>query len=87
MTPKSNKSSSMVFKASCFSTEISEGEKDNIDIDEGNRLAVDSHLGVSFHMESGVHHHTTIPYSKDENGIVERANKEVNRHIRNILFD
>jgi hypothetical protein len=29
----------------------------------------------------------TIPYSKEENGVVERANKEVNRHIRNILFD
>ena len=28
----------------------------------------------------------TIPYSKEENGIVERANKEVNRHIRNIIF-
>ena len=35
---------------------------------------------------SGVWHHSTIPYSKEENGI-ERANKEVNRHIRNILFD
>jgi hypothetical protein len=32
-------------------------------------------------------HLKTIPYSKEENGIVERANKEVNRHIRNILFD
>ena len=29
----------------------------------------------------------TIPYSKEENGIVERANKEINRHIRNILAD
>ena len=29
----------------------------------------------------------TIPYSKEEKGIVERANKEVNRHIRNILAD
>jgi hypothetical protein len=36
---------------------------------------------------SGIKHHTSIPYSKEENGIVERANKEVNRHIRNILFD
>jgi transposase InsO family protein len=40
-----------------------------------------------FFQESGIRHHTTIPYSKEENGIVERANKEVNRHIRNILFD
>jgi len=36
---------------------------------------------------TGIKHHMTIPYSKEENGIVERANKEVNRHIRNILFD
>ena len=36
---------------------------------------------------SGIKHHVTIPYSKEENGIVERANKEVNRHIRNILAD
>jgi predicted metal-dependent HD superfamily phosphohydrolase len=37
--------------------------------------------------EFGVNHIRTIPYSKEENGIVERANKEVNRHIRNITFD
>ena len=37
--------------------------------------------------ETGIKHHTTIPYSEEENEIVERANKEVNRHIRNILFD
>ena len=28
-----------------------------------------------------------IEYSKKENGLVERANKEVTRHIRNIIFD
>jgi len=36
---------------------------------------------------SGIRHHSSIPYSNEENGIVERANKEVNRHIRNILSD
>ena len=36
---------------------------------------------------SDIRHHLSIPYSKEENGIVERANKEVNRHIRNILAD
>jgi hypothetical protein len=36
---------------------------------------------------AGIAHLTSIPYSKEENGIVERQNKEVNRHIRNILFD
>ena len=44
-------------------------------------------LLTHFYAETGIKHHTTIPYSKEENGIVERANKEVNRHIRNILFD
>ena len=32
-----------------------------------------------------VDHLPISPYSHEENGIVERANKEVNRHIRNIL--
>ena len=46
----------------------------------------------SFATLTGVRHHMgiaygTTPYSKEENGIVERANKEVNRHIRNILAD
>lgn len=40
-----------------------------------------------FHEITGIKHHTTIPYSKTEFGILERANTEVNRHIRNILFD
>ena len=44
-------------------------------------------LQTHFNAKSGMKHHTTIPYSKEENGIVERANKEVNRHIRNVLFD
>ena len=29
----------------------------------------------------------TMTYSKEENSIVERANKEVERHLRNIIFD
>ena len=29
----------------------------------------------------------TIAYSKEENAIVERANKEVMRHLRAIIFD
>jgi len=40
-----------------------------------------------FHEITGVKLHMTIPYSKKENGIVERANKKVNRHMRNIMFD
>ena len=35
----------------------------------------------------GAEHELTHAYSKEENGIVERANKEVIRHLRNIIFD
>jgi hypothetical protein len=42
-----------------------------------------THLATLF----GMKNHVSIPYSKEENGIVERANKEVNRHIRNIVAD
>ena len=41
----------------------------------------------SFPTITGIRNHGTISYSKEENGIVERANKEINRHIRNILAD
>ena len=30
---------------------------------------------------------TTTPYSKEENSMVERANKEVGRHLRNLLLE
>jgi hypothetical protein len=32
-------------------------------------------------------HNHILPYSKEENGLVERANKEVNRHLRAILLE
>jgi hypothetical protein len=35
----------------------------------------------------GVEHQLTIAYSKEENAIAERANKEVNRRVRHICFD
>ena len=53
--------------------------------DFGSQFVID--LLSHFHQETGIKHHTTIPYSKEENGIVERVDKEVNRHIRNIFFD
>ena len=34
----------------------------------------------------GVQHMTILAYSKEENAIEERDNKEVNRHLRNIVF-
>ena len=35
----------------------------------------------------GSEHVRTLAYSHEENGIVERANKEVMRHLRAIIFD
>jgi transposase InsO family protein len=35
----------------------------------------------------GTEHELTLAYSKEENGMVERANKETLRHLRNIIFD
>ena len=34
-----------------------------------------------------VQHDITVPYSKEENAIVERANREVMRHLRAIMWD
>ena len=53
--------------------------------DFGSQFAND--LLTHFYQETGIKHHTTIPYFEEENGIVERKNKEINRHIRNILFN
>ena len=36
---------------------------------------------------TGIDRRTTTPESHEENGIVERANKEILRHVRSILFD
>jgi transposase InsO family protein len=35
----------------------------------------------------GTQHMLTLAYSKEENSLVERANKEVNRHMRALTFD
>jgi hypothetical protein len=35
----------------------------------------------------GSDHELSMAYSKEENGIVERMNREVNRHLRNMLWD
>jgi len=35
----------------------------------------------------GTDHVLTMAYSKEENALVERVNKEVMRHLRNIIFD
>ena len=40
-----------------------------------------------FLMLVGTEHVLTMAYSKEENGLVERANKEVMRHLRAIIYD
>jgi transposase InsO family protein len=40
-----------------------------------------------FLMMVGTEHCLTLAYSKEENALVERANKEVNRHLRAFTFD
>ena len=35
----------------------------------------------------GVEHELTLAYSNEENAIVERFNKEINRHLRALTFD
>ena len=40
----------------------------------------------AFTQAAGIEH-ATIRYSHEENGIVERANKEVNRHLRAMTYD
>jgi transposase InsO family protein len=40
-----------------------------------------------FLMLVGTEHCLTLAYSKEENALVERANKEVNRHLRAFTFD
>ena len=44
-------------------------------------------LHAELHALVGVDKIQTTPYSHEENGIVERANKEILRHVRSILFD
>jgi transposase InsO family protein len=44
-------------------------------------------LHDELHTLIGVDKLRTTPYSHEENGIVERANKEILRHVRSILFD
>ena len=38
-------------------------------------------------MAVGTPHDLTLAYSKEENSIVERVNKEVNRHLRSFVFE
>jgi hypothetical protein len=39
-----------------------------------------------FLLATGTEHNRTLAYSSEENAIVERSNKEINRHIRAYIF-
>jgi hypothetical protein len=53
--------------------------------DRGSHFAND--LIKQFLLSVGTPHNLTLAYSKQENAIVERVNKEVNRHLRAFLYD
>jgi hypothetical protein len=53
--------------------------------DNGTQFCNDLHREL--YKLTGIEQVLTVPYSKEENGIVERANREVTRHVRAILFD
>lgn len=53
--------------------------------DNGPHFAAD--IVKQFLLLVGVQHCKTLPYSSKQNSIVERCNKEINRHIRALTFD
>ena len=53
--------------------------------DRGSHFA--NELIKEFLLATGTPHNLTLAYSSEENSIVERVNKEVNRHIRAYTFD
>ena len=61
------------------------GVPDEILTDNGKQF-VNNHLQQLLSVFD-VEHITTTPYSHEENGIVERVNKEIGRHLRNIIFN
>ena len=46
----------------------------------------DNELMEKFLLAVGSPHNLTLAYSKEENSIVERVNKELNRHLRSFMF-
>ena len=61
------------------------GSPNMIRSDRGSHFAND--LIKEFLDLTGMPHNLTFAYSSQENAIVERVNKEVNRHLRGLVFD
>ena len=53
--------------------------------DRGSHFAND--LINQFLVSTGTPHNLTLAYSKQENAIVERVNKEINGYLRSFLYD
>jgi transposase InsO family protein len=53
--------------------------------DRGSHFA--NELIKQFLVSTGTPHNLTLAYSKQENAIVERVNKEINRYLRSFLYD
>jgi len=61
------------------------GIPDSIRLDRGSQFV--NQLINAFVQLIGTSMEFTIAYSKEENSMVERANKEVNRYLRGIIFE
>jgi transposase InsO family protein len=61
------------------------GEPDEIHSDKGTQFV--NEIISSLAEVHDIHFSQSMAYSKEENGIVERANREVNRYLRDIIFD
>ena len=80
------KTTSAMDFAKCLVNHIGRyGHPDEVLTDNG--AAFIAELTSHLMMMADAHHTTTLPYSHEENSIVERANKEVMRHLRAITFD
>ena len=61
------------------------GSPNFIRSDRGPHFA--NELIEKFLLAAGTPHNLTLAYSKEENSIVERVNKEVNRHLPSFVFE
>jgi transposase InsO family protein len=60
------------------------GEPEELQSDRGNQFV--NSLIAAITSRTGIHQALSLAYSKQENGRVERANKEVYRHLNALLF-
>ena len=75
----------MKLHAVFISTSVDRGTTDRIRSDNGPAFANDLLKGVANLLRSS--NELTTAYSSEINGIVKRANKEVLRHVRALVFE